>query len=120
MARFLNLPSGTSHLPRQFSARMNKQSTNQNLRSVSDKYLTWNTELEQIPGNYLIMLQSQHNGPRESLGLSPEDNFHLRQTEETRILLMNTLNITGASLKHCELFYKSHIQKLKPKSLNCL
>lgn len=59
------------------------------------------------------MQQSQHNGPRESVGLSPEDNFHLRQTEETRILLMNTLSITGTSLKDYELFCKSHTQKLK-------
>lgn len=59
------------------------------------------------------MLQSQHNGPRESVGLSLEDNFHLRQTEEKRILLMNTSNITGTSLKHYELFYNSHIQKIK-------
>lgn len=72
------LALGTSHLPRQFSARMHKQSTNQNLRSISDKHLTWNTQLLHISGNYLIMQQSQHNGPRESVGLSTEDNFHLK------------------------------------------
>lgn len=54
------------------------------------------------------MIQSQHNGPRESVGLGLEDNFHLRQTEETRILLINTLKITGTSLKDYELFLISH------------